>query len=697
MGYLIGVDTGGTFTDVVVSDEQGRTTAAKALSTPGNYVEGVENALRAAAESLDLDLHGLLSASTRFAFGTTVATNILVSRTGAKTGLITTVGAEDTHIIGRAMSKWAGLPEVEIKHMAATHKPEPIVPKHLTEAVDERIDWKGSIVVELNREQLNDAIERLVAEGVESIAICLLWSFMNPEHEQEALRVVTETHPEIYCCISSNVAPVLGEYERFNSTLLNSFVGPVTVKFLSFLDKKLKDAGLKPEVHVMEADGGCKFLSEVLPLATMLSGPAGGVVGGKFIGELLGHDNVLTTDVGGTSFDVSVIRQGEYMYSREPVISQWHVSFPIIDVVAIGAGGGSIAWVDQATGILHVGPQSAGSFPGPACYGFGGTEPTVADACCVLGYLNPDWFLGGRMELHPEKAVEAMSKIAAQMGMDVVEAAVAVFNIINAHMADLTRAVTVERGYDPREFALLAFGGGGPMHAAFYGAELGVKEVVVPARASTLSALGLAAADLRRTAMRSDPNPIPMDVEKFNARFTELEKKVVADLASDGVKEEDQILEYALEMRYGLQYHVVRTPIPRTSYTIEDMSAISEIFDRRYEAIYGKGSGFSPAGRFVTTFIVQGIGKTESPLFVKHLEEGPDSSSAVKGMRDTYSAKLNVWLSTKIFDFAKLRPGNIIEGPAVIEGVDTTVLIPADQHGSVDEYLNVVIRTGASG
>ena len=692
MPYLIGIDTGGTFTDAIVSDEEGIITAAKALSTPANYVEGVENALKLAAEKLDIDLRTLLADSIRFAFGTTIATNILVSRSGAKTGLITTVGAEDTHLIGRAMSKWAGLPEAEIKHMAATRKPEPIVPKHLTEAVDERIDWKGSIVCQLNREQLKAAIERLVASGAESIAICFLWSFMNPKHEQEALQALTEAHSSIYCCVSSNVAPVLGEYERFNSTILNAFVGPVTIKFLRFLDQTLKDAGLKPEVHVMEADGGCKFLSEVLPLATMMSGPAGGVVGGKFIGKLLGHENVLTTDVGGTSFDVSLIKQGEYMYSREPVINQWHVSFPIIDVVAIGAGGGSIAWVDPATQILHVGPKSAGSYPGPACYGFGGTEPTVADACCILGYLNPDCFLGGGMKLYPEKAHKAMSKIAEQMGMDVVQAAVAVFNIINAHMADLTRAVTVERGYDPREFVLLAFGGGGPTHAPFYGAELGVKEVIIPPRASTLSALGLAAADLRRTAMRSDPNPIPMDVDRFNARFEELEREVIANLDLDGVKQEDQIIQYALEMRYGLQYHVVRTPIPRKKYSAEDMGFIAETFDRRYESIFGQGSGYAAAGRFVTTFIVQGIGRTQSPLFLKRPEKGADSSSAVKSVRDVFFPKLGKWVNTQVYDFDQLQPGNIIQGPAIVEGADTTVVIPSDQTGRVDTYLNIVIK-----
>lgn len=692
MPYIIGCDTGGTFTDLVVVDEKGVITAGKALSTPPTFTEGIMKGLEATAESMGRTVGEVLGETVLLTLGTTIATNIIINRSGVKTGLITTRGHEDVHHIARGgLSKWAGLSEKEIREAYRTRKIEPIVPKSLVRGITERVDWKGSVVCALNGEEAKQAVKSLVDKGVESIALCLLWSFSNPVHENEVEKIL-ETYPEIYVAISHKLAPTLGEYARSNTTILDCYVGPVVKRFLTSLDEMLTNKGLKHPMLVMQAHGGCVYAREALPYATFGSGPVAGVTGSRYLSELMGYKNVITTDVGGTSFDVSLISKGSLIYAREPVVAQFLVSFPMVDIASIGAGGGSVAWLDPVAGLLRVGPRSAGASPGPACYGFGGTEPTVTDADLILGYLNPDYFLGGKMKLYPDKAHDSIKRLADQLGWDVTTTAAGIYDIVNAHMADLVRGVSIERGYDPREFVLFAYGGSGPTHVAAYAAELKVSEVVVPAAASTYSALGLAASDILHSHRMFQPNPMPMDADRLNSNFETLERMANEELARDGIKEGDRIFNYALDMMWGAQYYTVRMPIERKRYDAKGVEALCSQFDELYESLYGKGSAYTPAGRLVTAFMVDGIGRIAKPVLAKHEVGAADSSKALKGKRDAFFRKYNEYRPTDIYDYGRLEAGNVIPGPAIIEALHTTIVIPPERTARVDEYLNVLIK-----
>jgi N-methylhydantoinase A len=667
-------------------------TSAKALTTPPTFAEGIMNALDEVAPLVGKSKESLLKETDLFVLGTTIATNTLITRSGAKVGLIATLGHEHVHHLARGgLSKWVGRPEEEIREAHRTKKVEPLIPKSSVRGVPERIDWKGSIVFPLDIGETREAVKSLFDEGFQSIAVCLLWSFANPAHELE-IKNILEEYPQIYKSISHELEPSLGEYARTNTALIDSYVGPVVKQFLVTLNERLKNLGLKNPMLVMQAHGGSVFAPTASPYATFQSGPCAGVIASKYFGERMGYKNIINADVGGTSFDVSIIQDGLLTYAREPSVARFLVSFPMIDVVSIGAGGGSIAWYDPQTKLLRVGPQSAGSNPGPACYGFGGVEPTVTDAALVLGYVNPDFFLGGKMKLYPEKAYNAVKQLGDQLGWDAVETAAGIYDIVNSYMADTVRAVTIERGYDPREFVLFAYGGAGPMHAAVYGEETGVREVVVPAIASTLSAFGLASSDILHNYRKFHASPMPMDSDTFNRNFEALEQLANEELARDGIEEANRIFNYAVDMRWGAQYYTVRMPIERRRYDVKGIAGLCDQFDELYEKLYGKGSAYTPAGRFVTSFIMDGIGKVSKPALQKHQSNGADASRALKTKRNIYFSKLKRYQPTNTYDFMRLDPGNVIDGPAIIEAPQTTVVIPPGQSGRVDEYKNILIR-----
>jgi N-methylhydantoinase A len=694
MGYTIGIDTGGTFTDLVVIDEKGAVTTGKALSTPPTFAEGIMNGLESTARSLGTSIEGLLIETDVFVLGTTVATNTIINRSGAKTGLIATVGHEHMHHVARGgLSKWAGLSESETREAYRTKKVDPLLPKALAKGIVERVDWKGSVVCPLEVEDAKQAIKSLVEQGVESIAVCLLWSFSNPIHEKQLDEILSKEYPQIYSSISHKLAPSLGEYARSNTAIIDSYIGPETTKFLTSLDKFLAGKGLKHPMLVMQAHGGCVMGREARPFTTFSSGPAAGVIASKHLGELLGHENIITTDVGGTSFDISLIVKGLLTYAREPVVARFPVSFPMVDVISIGAGGGSIAWIDPLTNLLRVGPHSAGAHPGPACYGFGGTEATVTDADLVLGYLNPDYFLGGSMTLYPDKANEVIKRLADKLGWDVTTTAAGIYDIANAKMADLVRSATIERGYNPSEFALFAYGGNGPMHAAIYAGELGVNKIVIPSVASTFSAFGAATSDILHSHRMFRFSPMPMDGASFTGNFRTLEQMVNTELEADGIKEEDRVFNYAVDMRYGAQYYALRMPVERKKYDVVAMEQVCKQFDELYESLYGKGSEFTLlSGRFVTSFMVDGIGRIPKPVLSKHEPESADASRAVKGQRPVFFRVYNEHRPTDIYDYALLKTGNQISGPAIIEAVQTTIVIPPGRTATVDEYMNVIIK-----
>lgn len=692
MGYIVGVDTGGTFTDVVVIDEQGEVTTAKALTTPPRFSDGILNGLEEAAKLIGLGSDSLLKETNLLILGTTIATNTLITRTGSKVGLIATMGHEHVHHLARGgLSKWIGRPEEEIREAHRTKKVEPLIPKKHVRAVPERIDWKGSVVYPLDLDEARKAVRSLVDEGMDSIAVCLLWSFSNPEHEL-AIKKIIEEYPQVYKSISHELEPSLGEYARTNTALIDAYVGPKVKQFFVTLRDELEVRGLRNSMLVMQSHGGSVFASEASPYATFSSGPCAGVIASKYLGDLMGYKNIINADVGGTSFDVSIIQDGLFTYAREPSVARFLVSFPMVDIISIGTGGGSIAWYDPQTQLLRVGPHSAGSNPGPACYGFGGTEPTLTDAALVLGYVNPDFFLGGKMPLYKEKAFSAVQGLAEKLGWDVVEAAAGIYEIANNFMADAVRAVTIERGFNPGEFVLFAYGGAGPMHAAVYGQEIGVKEVVVPSTASTLSAFGLASSDILHNFRKFHLSPMPMEPDQFNQNFEQLEASASQALSRDGIGEKNRAFNYAVDMRWGAQYYTVRMPIERKKYDAEGMEGLCAQFDELYERLYGKGSAYTPAGRFITSFIVDGVGRVSKPLLREYRSNGADPSGAFKGKRQVHFSRQRQYETTDTFDYKLLKTGNVIPGPAILEAPQTTIVVPPGQSARMDEYRNVVIK-----
>ncbi len=691
--YWIGVDTGGTFTDCVVIDQDGEVTLGKSSSTPPNFAVGILDSVKVVAGELGITTEELLKNTKLFSHGTTVATNATITLQGARVGLLTTKGFEDTIFIMRGKGRVDGLLEMEIRHETTAHKPPPLLPRRRVRGVTERIDCFGSVVVPLDLEELKRLVKELVEdEGVESIAVALLWSFAHPEHERTIKEYIQKTYPGIYVTVSHEVRAALHEYARSLTTVIDAFVGPLTRVYFDELEKDLQKKGYKGPLMIMQSHGGVVEKKEVVPVFTAVSGPAGGVVGSRYWGEILGIENIVSTDVGGTSFDVSLIPARERVFAKEAYIGRYRVLIPTIDIVTIGAGGGSIAWVDEATGTLKVGPQSAGAVPGPVCYGKGGSEPTVTDADIILGYMDPNYFLGGKMKVDGEASRKAIEKLGKKLGFDAIETAAGIYDIQNEHMTDLIRSVMIERGYDPRDFSVFAFGGGGATHAATYGPENGVKRVVMFPYSSVFSAYGIATTDVIHNAEMSRRYRLPADAKEINALFEELEAGQVKRLVDAGFKREEIIISKNLKMRYGLQVHEISVPVERAKMSAAAVAALADRFEAKYEQIYGRGTGYREAGIDIVSFEVEAIGPIAKPKMKKHAWAGENSSGAIKTTRDVYFRKKGGFVKTNIYQMDKLQPGNIIEGPAVIEVPTTTVVILPEQLAKMDQYLNIIIE-----
>ncbi len=692
MTYVVAVDSGGTFTDCVVLDDRGAVTRAKAPSTPPAFEEGVLASVAEAARRLDLSLEQLLASTILFAHGTTVATNLLITRTGAKTALITTRGHEDAILIGRTVQKVAGLSEAEIIDVAHLAKAEPIVERSRIVGVDERVDRNGAVVVPLHLERLDGLRERLREEGVEAIAVSLLWSFLNPEHERKLEEWLGNGW---FVTTSSELAPVLREYERTSTTVLNAYLTPSVNGYLDRMRERLHASGYEGAIAVMHSAGGVFSVDEARRrgVALLSSGPAGGMLGTRALADRLGLDRVIATDVGGTSFDVGVVVDGAVAYAESPIFAKYPVALPVIDVPSIGAGGGSIAWIEPETGVLRVGPRSAGARPGPACYGAGGTEPTVTDANVVLGRINPDFFLGGRMRLDAERAREAIATVAEPLGLTPERAAAAVIDIVDAHMTDLIRRVTVERGLDPAGFTVVAYGGAGGLHAGAYARKLGCPHVVVPRTAAVFSAFGIAVSDAKRVAVASDPMREPFDLERWRARFDELERSLLADLAEQHLPAERLSLRRFVDLQLSGQVHAVRVPIEEADLDAGDGGErVVARFVELYEARYGRGTAYRRAGVEAITFTVEATASLPIPSPEALPSEGGDAAHAVKGERLVYVG--GGFEPVPVVDAERLRPGNALAGPAVVEAEDTTVVLHPGQRLWVDGLLNLRLEVG---
>ncbi len=692
--YIIGIDTGGTFTDTVIVDEEGNLFEGKALTNYQDFKQGVIASFEDAMAKMEISQEEVLRNTVFVGHGTTLGTNAVIDRRLAKVGLITTKGHEDVSLIMRAWARTDGLTEAEIRHQALCRKPEPLVPKALIKGVIERVDCFGKVAIPLDRKQAKEAIAELIEDGVEAVAISLLWSFANPGHEEIIEEMILKDYPHIYVATSNGIAPRIREYARTMTVIIDACVGKLMKAYIDSLNREFMSRGLRFPISIMHAYGGVTSSQTARPVATIESGPVGGVIGSKYMAEVLGCPNVITTDVGGTSFDVSVLKDGEWSFAKEPILMRFRVAIPIIKISCIGAAGGTMAYIDPATRGLRVGPQSAGSSPGPVCYGLGGTEPTVTDADLVLGYLNPDYFFESKMSHNKDKALKAMAeKIAKPLRLDVVEAAAGIYDIINSHMGDNLRQSVIEKGYDPRDFILFAYGGNGPMHVGSYARELKVQKAYVLPQAAVFSAFGIASSDVVRVYRRSEMHLMPASPEAVTVTFEGLKATALQDMVAEGFQPEEVILQRELEMRYGRQVHEVPVVVRGGKLTSEDMSKIMDDWERRYEEVYGKGSGFREAGIQIISFQVVATAKTFKPK-MKRIEESPipDSKDVFKGKRKAFFRKYNDFVETSIYDFKRLRFGNLLKGPAIIEAPTTTIVILPDQEVRVDEYMNVIFE-----
>jgi N-methylhydantoinase A/oxoprolinase/acetone carboxylase beta subunit/N-methylhydantoinase B/oxoprolinase/acetone carboxylase alpha subunit len=659
----------------------------------------VLEAVRLSAEEVGLSRRELLARTDLFVHGTTVATNALLTRTGARTGLITTRGHEDSIVIGRAHAQVAGLVEREIVRSARLRKPEPIVPRELIRGVNERVDRDGDVVVTLDEGDVVAAIDGLVAAGVEAIAVSLLWSFANTAHERRIGELLAERGGGVVTAFSHEVAPVLGEYERTATTAINAYVGPKVIGYLEHLEARLEGEGLARPMLVMQAGGGLTSVRDAAqrPIVTLDSGPAGGVLGCRHLGDLYGEGNVICTDVGGTSFDVGLILDGEVEHEDDPVVGQFALRMPKVLVQSIGAGGGSIGWVDDG-GLLRVGPQSAGSSPGPACYGLGGTEATVTDADLVLGYLDPDAFLGGRMRLDRDLALEALGRLGAKLGMEAEEVAVGMFRIINSQMADLIRRSTIERGHDPRDCVLVAYGGAGPTHAAFYGNDIGTKEILVLADSTVFSAEGMLTCDVAHTAETSRRVTFPLadeDLVGIDGRLRALQERVLAQFALEGASADEVVLTRAVGMRFHQQMHTVEVELEAGSLTADSAGRLFERFLERYARLYGSGALLTHGGVELELHRVVGTRAVQPVDFDEHEPTGSDATVALKGRRLVHFEP-HGFVETPVYEGALLRPGNSLAGPAIVERMGDSLAVPPGYAGVVDRYLTIRLTEDAA-
>ena len=699
MRYL-GVDTGGTFTDLVQIDDNGRITFEKAFSTPSHPENGVLDVLAQLALNQGESLRESLQATGRFVHGTTASTNALIQRKGAKVGLLVTHGFEDTLYIARGpVGRTGGLPLSQALDFLHTPVPEPLVPKHLTEGLRERVTVTREVLAPLRAEEVRAAIQRLIDRGTDSLAVCLLWSFRYPAHEQLVKRIAAEMAPHLPVSLSSDIAPRMGEFERLVTTVVNAFIGPTTERYISSLQRRLAENGLAPVVQVMKSSGGVTMPERVATEAVSIinSGPIGGLIAARHVGKLLGFDNIITADMGGTSFDVGLITGGVFEEQRTPFIDQGlPVLVPAIKVVTIGAGGGSIAWTDGYR--LHVGPQSAGSDPGPVAYGRGGTQPTVTDALVVLGIIDPLTFFGGRYKLDKNAALAAIeTSIAKPLGLSAIEAAAGIYEVITAKMGDLIRKATVESGNDPKDFCLLAYGGAGGAHCAAFSGQLGIRKVVIPYAAPVFSAFGCAFSDVLCSHSKSEPvrlDDTPQTLALIADTFAELEARVVADMQIAGFAAEELIVRYKIDLRYEGQMNEVSLDWESGRLAAAEVEALRGAFERLYQQKFGAGTTHKKSALELISFRAEAVKEIPkpviAPVFSASTEHKAEALRPIAKRRVYQHGR--GWLEADIYDFDRLAPGHAYRGPAVIERQSTTVWLPPGSAAVLDVYGNIAIE-----
>lgn len=691
---IIGIDVGGTFTDCAIVDDHGSIVIGKAPTTPDDLTIGFQNALSDAAEKMGVSASNVLSRADRLVHGTTQGTNAIVTRSGARAGLITTRGhGEALHIMAGG-GRTRGLSLDEVLDLPATNKPASIIPLARVAEVTERVDSEGQVIVPLDLETARAAIGSLLDQGVDAIGICLLWSFLNPSHEQMLRNLVREMAPHVHVSVSNEVAPALGEYPRMATVAMNAYTGPILADYVRRLSALTLDAGLKRLLFANCAGGTVTTdTAQDLAILTLQSGPAAGVAGAAHFGAQMGYPHIVTADMGGTTFDVGLVVDGQPIVQPGTVFEQYELHLPMVDVQSVGAGGGSIAWIDAIGEGLKVGPQSAGATPGPVCYGSGGTQPTVTDADLVMGFIDPDNFLGGRKKLDVDAARRAIAELGARIGMDVDQTAAGICTIVDTRMADLIRRMTLFKGYDPRDFSLFAFGGGSPLHAGLFAAELGIRSVVVPlaAAASVWSALGAASSDLSHIVQRSQKCLQPFAAEPIEEIFADLEELADKRLAEDGIPPEQRQLQRSLSMKLAEQVFELELPMPSGPLTADDTAGLEERFIDAYEQRYGIGTAYRDAGMLITGMKVRAFGRIRKPELVRSTSASPSVEQALRTRRSVYWIEEQDRVETPVYDGERLERGAAISGPAIIEFAVTTVAIRPGQSARLDDIGNLVM------
>lgn len=666
----LAIDVGGTFTDVFSFDEKtGVATVTKTASTPSKPEQGILAGIeKAQLKGEDIKL---------FSHGTTVGTNALIERKLPKTALITTKGFRDVPEIrrGTKLDLWDAYKDTA----------KPYIQRRDRFEINERIDYSGNVLVEVDEEEVRSLAKKLAKRGTESIAVCFMNAYVNGVNEKKVKDILQEELPDVYVCISGEVLPEIFEHERMSTTIINAVLGPIMSKYISTLEGEMKLRGYEEDILVLHSGGGVMTSTTVPRYAARVasSGIAAGAIASKHIAKLCGYNNAIGLDMGGTSTDISLMYEGDIRITKEWYIEYGYpIGFPSIEILTIGAGGGSIAWRDEG-GSLRNGPQSAGAIPGPACYQNGGEEPTNSDANLVLGRLGIN-LLDGKMQINKEKAVEAVEKIAKEFNYSTVEAANAIIEVANANMCDALRLISVRRGYDPRDFALVAFGGAGPLHGAYLAKAMEIPTVIVPPHPGVAAAMGCLLVDVRHDISKTFvKNFNQVTQEELNLEFTGMEKEAEELLEEEGIEKENTTLMRFIEMRYSGQWRSLSIPINLKAQSMED---VLEAFHQEHEREFA----FSDRTQSVEIYglLLTAIGTVPKPDFPKYGPSG-NLEDAFKELREVYFD--HQFIPTKVYDREKIPVLAEIEGPAIIDQLDTTTVIPPDFTAVVDEYRNIII------
>ncbi len=682
----LGIDVGGTFTDfVLIDDRTGAIHYTKSLTTPNDLAEGV---LAGMEKILDQAGTGMAEVS-YVVHGTTIGTNALIERKGAKVGLITTAGFRDVLEIARIERPDAGLYDMTVD------LPEPLVPRYLRQEVKERIGADGEVVHPLDEASVREALGELGAEEVEAVAVCLLFSFRNPENERRIREICREVFPEASVTISSDVAPEFREFERTSTTVLNAYLLPITSRYIDSLTMRLEERYGEMDLRIMQASGGAMPAEVAKAHAVQMvnSGPAGGALATALFGGLANERSVIGMDMGGTSFDVSLIVDGEPRLKSEGEFEGFPVKVPLIDVEGIGAGGGSIAWVD-AGGALNVGPLSAGADPGPACYGRGGERPTVTDANLVLGRLNPEYFLGAEMPLFEDPARDAIREhVAEPLNLSLEQAAAGIVRVVNANMVRGLSVNTTQKGFDVREFSLVAFGGAGPLHAVELVEDLAIKQVIIPPFCSVFSAFGAVASDVRHDYVQTLAlSESEASVERLEPVFAELEAEARAQFRKENVPEAKIVLKRAADLRYEGQSYELTVPLRKPGpLDAEDLQNLIGDFHELHERIYTYGDPSESVE--IISLRLAAIGKVPDVELVRQRADAAPAPTP-KARRPVYFLSSGT-RETEVYERDSLLPGQRFGGPCLVEEKTSTTVIPPEWTAVIDDYGSILVRPGA--